>query len=118
MNYAVLTELLSASIRIATPLLLVALGGVISELAGTFAVGVEGMMLMGAFAGAVTVLVTKNLVLGLVASCICAVLLAVIIAVATVKFRADQMVTGLAAPTRRQLMPEFLRRAVLPESCS
>jgi general nucleoside transport system permease protein len=112
MNYAVLTELLSASIRIATPLLLVALGGVISELAGTFAVGVEGMMLMGAFAGAVTVLVTKNLVLGLVASCICAVLLAVIIAVATVKFRADQMVTGLAANIFALGFTSFLLRAL------
>jgi general nucleoside transport system permease protein len=96
MNFDVLTELLAASIRIATPLLLVALGGVISELGGTFAVGVEGMMLMGAFGGAVTALVTKSLVLGLLASCICAVLLAAVIAVATVKFRADHMVTGLA----------------------
>src|ERR1700678_146168 len=112
MNYAVLIELLSASIRIATPLLLVALGGVISELAGTFAVGVEGMMLMGAFGGAVTALVAKNLVVELIASWVFAVLLAIIIAVATVKFRADQMVTGLAANIFALGFTSFLLRAL------
>jgi ABC-type uncharacterized transport system permease subunit len=112
MNSDVLIELLSASIRIATPLLLVALGGVISELGGTFAVGVEGMMLMGAFGGAVTALVTKSLVLGLLASCICAVLLAAVIAVATVKFRADHMVTGLAANILALGLTSFLLRGL------
>ena len=54
MDTTVLIELLTASVRIATPLLFAALGGVLSENAGTFAVGLEGMMLMGAFGGAVT----------------------------------------------------------------
>jgi general nucleoside transport system permease protein len=112
MNYAVLIELLTASIRIATPLLLVALGGVISELGGTFAVGVEGMMLMGAFGGAVTALVTKSLALGLIASCMGGVLLAAAIAVATVKFRADHMVTGLAANILALGLTSFLLRGL------
>jgi ABC-type uncharacterized transport system permease subunit len=60
MDTTVLIELLAASVRIATPLLFVALGGVLSENAGTFAVGLEGMMLMGAFGGAVATFVTKN----------------------------------------------------------
>ena len=47
MDYNVLTELLAATVRVAAPLLFVALGAVLSESAGTFAVGVEGMMLMG-----------------------------------------------------------------------
>ena len=53
MDGNLLIEFLGASIRVATPLLFVAIGGLISEKAGTFAVGIEGMMLAGAFGGAV-----------------------------------------------------------------
>lgn len=45
-------EFLGAALRIATPLLFAALGGVLWESAGVFAVDLEGMMLMGAFAAA------------------------------------------------------------------
>ena len=48
-----MTEFLAAAIRIATPLLFAALGGILSERAGVFAVGLEGMMLAGAFAAVV-----------------------------------------------------------------
>ncbi|MBV9273609.1 MAG: ABC transporter permease [Verrucomicrobia bacterium] len=112
MNYAVIIELLSASIRIATPLLLVALGGVISETGGTFAVGVEGMMLGGAFGGAVTVLVTQNILVGLLASMASGVLLAAVVAVATVRFRTDHMVTGLAVNILALGMTSFLLRGL------
>ena len=112
MNYAVIIELLSASIRIATPLLLVALGGVISETGGTFAVGVEGMMLGGAFGGAVTVLVTQNILVGLLASMVSGVLLAAVVAVATVRFRTDHMVTGLAVNILALGMTSFLLRGL------
>ena len=49
MDGAALVELLAAAVRIATPLLFAAMGGLLSERAGTFAVGLEGMMLAGAF---------------------------------------------------------------------
>ena len=42
-------EILSATIRGATPLLLAALGEVISQRAGVLNIGIEGMMLIGAF---------------------------------------------------------------------
>jgi len=48
METKVIIEVLAASVRIATPLLFAALGGLLSESAGTFAVGIEGMMLMAA----------------------------------------------------------------------
>jgi len=112
MDYPVIIELLTASVRIATPLLFVALGGVISESGGTFAVGVEGMMLGGAFGGAVTVLVTKNVLLGLMASSISGTLLAAIIAVATVRFRTDHMVTGLAVNIFALGLTSFLLRGL------
>jgi len=112
MSTSVLIELLAASVRIATPLLLVALGGVLSENAGTFAVGLEGMMLMGAFGGAVSTFVLKNVVAGLVASVICGAAIAAVVAVATAKFRADQMVTGLAVNILAFGLTSFLLRGL------
>ena len=112
MNVTVLVELLAASVRIATPLLFVALGGVLSENAGTFAVGLEGMMLMGAFGGAVATFVTKSAAIGLLASALCGAALAAVVAVATAKFRADQMVTGLAVNILAFGLTSFLLRGL------
>jgi general nucleoside transport system permease protein len=89
-------EFLAASIRIATPLLFGALGGLLSERAGTFAVGIEGMMLAGAFGGAVTALLTADTGTGLAVSAGSGAAAGLVVAVATAKFRADHMVTGLA----------------------
>ncbi|MBV9674481.1 MAG: ABC transporter permease [Verrucomicrobia bacterium] len=106
----IIIELLAASVRIATPLLLAALGGILSECAGTFAVGIEGMMLMGAFAGVVATYSTHNLLLGLFASAFGGAALASIIATATACFRADQMVTGLASNILSLGLTSFLVR--------
>ena len=57
-------EFLEAAIRIATPLLFAALGGILSERAGVFAVGLEGMMLMGAFGGAIGAWATGSALFG------------------------------------------------------
>jgi general nucleoside transport system permease protein len=96
MDGAAIVEFLAASIRIATPLLFGALGGLLSERAGTFAVGIEGMMLAGAFGGAVTALLTADTGAGLAVSAASGAAAGLVVAVATAKFRADHMVTGLA----------------------
>src|SRR5947208_3091881 len=61
-------DLLAAAIRIGTPLAFAALGGILSERAGVFAVGLEGMMLTGAFAGVVLAYMSGCVWLGLAAS--------------------------------------------------
>ena len=112
MDAASLIEIVAATVRIATPLLFCALGGLISERAGTFAVGIEGMMLAGAFGGAIAVLTTASPLLGLAVAAASGGLLAVIVAVATAKFRADQMVTGLAVNILALGLTSFLLRAL------
>src|ERR1700674_882539 len=96
MDSTAFVELLAASVRIATPLLFASLGGILSERAGTFAVGLEGMMLAGAFGGEGTSFVFASPALGLAVSAVSGAGLGAVVAVATARFRADQMVTGLA----------------------
>jgi general nucleoside transport system permease protein len=108
----VLTGLLVSTIRIASPLLFAALGGALSETAGTFAVGIEGMMLMGAFSGTVVTYLTGNVVLGLLCSMLGGGFAALLIAVATVRFRTDHMVTGLAVNILVLGLTSFLLRGM------
>ena len=112
MDYNILTEFLAATVRVAAPLLFVALGAVLSESAGTFAVGVEGMMLMGAFCGAVLTLVTKDWALGFVGSALSGAWLALIVAIATARFRTDHMVTGLAVNVLAIGLTSYLLRGL------
>jgi simple sugar transport system permease protein len=112
MDGAVFLEFLAASIRIATPLLFAALGALLSERAGTFAVGTEGMMLAGAFGGAVTMFVLGSSGAGLAVSAASGALLGLIIAVATAKFRADHMVAGLAVNILAIGLTSFLLRGM------
>lgn len=112
MDATVFIEFLVASIRIATPLLFAALGGLLSERGGTFAVGTEGMMLAGAFGGAVATLLLGSSGAGLVVSAASGAALGLVVAVATAKFRADQMVTGLAVNILAIGLTSFLLRGL------
>ena len=105
-------EFLSASMRIATPLLFAALGGLLSERAGTFAVGTEGMMLAGAFGAAVATLLLGSSNAGLMVSAASGAALGLVVGVATAKFHADQMVTGLAVNILAIGLTSFLLRGL------
>ena len=61
----VLISIFAATIRIATPLIFAALGELITEKAGILNLGVEGTMLMAAFAGFAGAFVTGNTLAGL-----------------------------------------------------
>lgn len=112
MDAAVLTDVATATIRIATPLLFAALGGLISERAGTFAVGTEGMMLAGAFGGAMAALATGSTLAGFAVAAMAGMALALIVSVATARFRADHMVTGLAVNILAVGLTSFLVRGL------
>lgn len=112
MDAAVLVDVATATVRIATPLLFAALGGLISERAGTFAVGTEGMMLAGAFGGAMAALATGSTLGGFLVAPLAGMALALIVAVATTRFRADHMVTGLAVNIVAIGLTSFLVRGL------
>lgn len=78
------------------PLVFGAMGGVISERSGVVNVGIEGMMTFGAFVGAAIGFKLQNPWIGLLAGGLAGALLALLHAVATVSFKADQTISGMA----------------------
>ena len=89
-------QILSSGLRLATPLVLCAMAGVFSERAGVVDIGLEGKLLMGAFAAAAVVSLTGDPWVGLLAAVGASVGLALIHAFATVTHRGDQIVSGVA----------------------
>ncbi|MGH6979861.1 MAG: ABC transporter permease [Stellaceae bacterium] len=113
MNADMLLDLFAAALRIATPLMWAALGGIISERAGVFAIGLEGMMLAGAFGAAVATLLSGIPFLGVLAASACGAAMGLAIAVVTVRYGADNIVTGLSANILAIGLTSFLVRAII-----
>lgn len=87
---------LSITLMYSAPLTLAAIGGVISERSGVVNIGIEGMMSLGALTGAVVGYFTHSAWLGLMCAGLAGGALALLHAIASISFRADQTVSGIA----------------------
>lgn len=88
--------LIPSTVRLATPLLLAALGGLYCERAGVINIALEGLMLAGAFTAAAVTHFSGSAWVGLLAGVAAGVAVAGVHAVATIQFKADQVVSGTA----------------------
>jgi simple sugar transport system permease protein len=88
--------ILQAGVASGTVLLFATLGEILAERSGVLNLGVEGMMLIGAMSGYSTALSTGNPWLGVIVAMLAAGLLSQIHALITIRFQADQVVSGLA----------------------
>jgi len=89
-------QVVDATLREATPLLLATLGGVVSERSGVVNLALEAYLLAGAFGAAAGALVSGSLALGLAAGVALALLVALVHALLCTRTRADHVVTGVA----------------------
>jgi ABC-type uncharacterized transport system permease subunit len=110
--------LIWSTIRLSTPLILAALGGLFSERSGVINIALEGMMLAGAFTAAAVTYAAGNPYVGLVAGMLAGMLIAGIHAVACIRYKADQVVTGTAINILMIGMPAFLSGAFFLSSGS
>ncbi|MDN3449346.1 ABC transporter permease [Planococcus sp. APC 3906] len=98
----VLYFIVPSAIFYAAPLILTAIGGVFSERSGVVNIGLEGLMVIGAFVGILFNLLFADQFgnatpwLALIAAMVAALLLSLVHAVASISFRADQVVSGVA----------------------
>ena len=88
--------LLSATLRVATPLILCALGALFCERAGLIDIGLEGKMLAAAFVSAAAAAMTGSAVAGLLAGILIAQVLALLHGFACITHRGNQVVSGVA----------------------
>ncbi|HKY06202.1 MAG TPA: ABC transporter permease [Blastocatellia bacterium] len=89
-------SLLASMIRLATPLILAALGGMYSERGGVINIALEGIMLAGAFTAAAVTVRVGNPWVGLASAAVAGLVVSLILAVAAIEFKADQVVVGTA----------------------
>lgn len=100
MNLTIVTLLVSQMLIYSAPLIFTSLGGVFSERAGIVNVGLEGIMVIGAFAGVVfniefaSIFGKTTPLLAVLVGGVAGLLFAIIHAVATIHFRADHVVSG------------------------
>lgn len=87
---------LQATTRLAIPIMLAALGGMFAERAGVLNIGLEGMMLTGAFVGFVTAYLTGNLWYGVLMGTLSGGVLGIFLAFYTVTLGTNQVVAGIA----------------------
>ncbi|HEX2985796.1 MAG TPA: ABC transporter permease [Caproiciproducens sp.] len=88
--------LIGITLMYSTPLVFGALGGVISERSGVVNIGIEGMMTMGAFTAAAVSYYSGSPWLGLLAAGASGGAIALLHAIASVTFKADQTISGIA----------------------
>jgi ABC-type uncharacterized transport system permease subunit len=86
---------LSAALRLSVPVALAALGGLVGERSGVLNLGLEGMMISGAFAGYLATNETGQPVVGLLAGMLVGGLVGLVLALLVVRIQANQMVAGL-----------------------
>jgi simple sugar transport system permease protein len=104
-------QVLDAAIRLSTPLVLAALAGLYSERSGIFDIGLEGKMLMGAFAAGAVAALTGSAWLGLAAAVVVSVLMALVHGFASITQRGNQIVSGVAINFLASGLSAFLGQA-------
>jgi len=104
--------ILYSTIRLATPLLLAGLGGLLSERSGVINIALEGLMLAGAFTAATVTHYAGSPWIGLFAAVAAGVFIASIHAVACIQFDANQVVTGTAINILMLGVPTLLSGAL------
>ena len=96
MDFGTLLQMLDATLRLATPLLLACLAGLFSERAGIFDIGLEGKMLAAAFLSAAIAAVSGSVWLGLLAGIGASLVLSAVHGLASITFRGNQLISGVA----------------------
>lgn len=104
--------LISSTIRMVTPILLAALGGALCARVGVFNVGLEGLVLVGAFSAIVGNHFTGNLFLAILIAALASIAFSLLFAYMTLKMKANEIVVGVAINFLALGLTTFALRAI------
>ena len=110
MSWEFISNLLLASVRMATPLIFLALAELYSQRAGLVHIGLEGLASIGSLVGFLVSLITGNPLLGVLAGAAAGILVNMIYAYATITLCAEQIVYGMAINIFAPALASFIYR--------
>ena len=110
MSWEFISNLLLASVRMATPLIFLALAELYSQWAGLVHIGLEGLASIGSLVGFLVSLITGNPLLGVLAGAAAGILVNMIYAYATITLCAEQIVYGMAINIFAPALASFIYR--------
>lgn len=113
---SIIVSLILATLRQAAPIMITAIGGMFSELSGVVNIGLEGMMLMGAFFAAVASYYSGSWVIGLLGGILGGAFVALIHAVISIRYKGNQTVSGVAINLFASGFTVFMLRVLFQQS--
>jgi simple sugar transport system permease protein len=114
----ILVQIFPYAVALTIPLLITSLGGLFSERSGVVNIGLEGLMVMGFFAAAITVqrlevlLPAQAIPLGLLAAALAGALFSLLHAFASINLNADQIISGTAINMMATALTVYLARTI------
>lgn len=111
-----LLGMLQSSVLRSVPIAFGALSGVLCERSGVINIGIEGMLLSGAFTGSVAASITGNLWVGLIAGAITGGVVAAALAVLSIRYLVDQIIAGTVINILALGLTSFLSNQFLQEN--
>lgn len=104
-----------SAIRISTPLIFAAMGGLLTYKAGILNIALDGFMIMAAFAAVLVAYLTGSLSIAILAAVLCAMAMAALLALFSLRFKADIFIAGVAVTFLSYGLSALLLKGVLGE---
>lgn len=105
-------SLFNSTLRMVAPILLAALGGMLCTRVGIFNVGLEGMVLIGAFSAIVGNALTDNILFAVTFAALMSMLFGLLMALMTIQLKANEIIVGIAINFLALGLTTFLLRAI------